>query len=72
MHHSAERAWDHVRNARILRQCIAWYRAAFLLRSPRIDKVDVLRSAKVRRAQLYYLRGRRGKAARLKEKRAVA
>jgi len=44
----------------------------FLLRSPRIDKVDVLRSAKVRRAQLYYLRGRRGKAARLKEKRAVA
>jgi large subunit ribosomal protein L19 len=44
----------------------------FLLRSPRIDKVDVLRSAKVRRAQLYYLRGRRGKAARLKEKRAVS
>jgi len=41
----------------------------FLLRSPRIDKVDVLRSAKVRRAQLYYLRGLRGKAARLKEKR---
>ena len=41
----------------------------FLLRSKRIDKVDVLRSAKVRRAQLYYLRGLRGKAARLKEKR---
>jgi len=42
----------------------------FLLRSSRIDKVQVMRSAKVRRAQLYYLRGRRGKAARLKEKRA--
>ena len=41
----------------------------FLLRSPRIDKVQVMRSAKVRRAQLYYLRERRGKAARLKEKR---
>ena len=41
----------------------------FLLRSSRIDKVQVMRSAKVRRAQLYYLRGRRGKAARLKEKR---
>jgi large subunit ribosomal protein L19 len=42
----------------------------FLLRSPRIDKVDVLRNAKVRRAQLYYLRDLRGKAARLKDKRA--
>jgi large subunit ribosomal protein L19 len=41
----------------------------FLLRSPRIDKVEVFRSAKVRRAQLYYLRDLRGKAARLKEKR---
>jgi large subunit ribosomal protein L19 len=41
----------------------------FLLRSPRIDKVEVIRSARVRRAQLYYLRGRQGKAARLKEKR---
>lgn len=41
----------------------------FLLRSPRIEKVDVLRHAQVRRAQLYYLRNLRGKAARLKEKR---
>ncbi len=40
----------------------------FLLRSPRIDKVEVFRSATVRRAQLYFLRSRRGKAARLKEK----
>jgi large subunit ribosomal protein L19 len=43
----------------------------FLLRSTRIDKVDVLRHAKVRRAQLYYLRDLRGKSARLKEKRTV-
>lgn len=41
----------------------------FLLRSPRVEKIEVLRRAKVRRAQLYYLRDRRGKAARLKEKR---
>jgi large subunit ribosomal protein L19 len=41
----------------------------FLLNSPRLEKVDVLRSGHVRRAQLYYLRDRRGKAARLKEKR---
>jgi len=39
----------------------------FLLHSPRIDKVEVLRHSKVRRAQLYFLRDRRGKAARLKE-----
>jgi large subunit ribosomal protein L19 len=32
-----------------------------------IDKIDVLRSAQVRRAKLFYLRGRRGKAARLRE-----
>jgi large subunit ribosomal protein L19 len=39
----------------------------FLLYSPRIDKVEVVRHSKVRRAQLYFLRGRRGRAARLKE-----
>lgn len=43
----------------------------FLLRSPRIEKVDIVRRAKVRRAQLYYLRNLRGKAARLKEKRTI-
>lgn len=41
----------------------------FLLKSPRIDKIEITRRAKVRRAQLYYLRDRRGKAARLKERR---
>lgn len=41
----------------------------FLLRSPRIEKIEITRRAKVRRAQLYYLRGRRGKSARLKERR---
>jgi large subunit ribosomal protein L19 len=41
----------------------------FLLRSPRIEKVEVVRHAHVRRAQLYYLRERRGRRAVLKEKR---
>jgi len=39
----------------------------FPLHSPRIDKIEVVRRSKVRRAQLYYLRDLRGKAARLKE-----
>jgi large subunit ribosomal protein L19 len=43
----------------------------FLLHSPRVEKVEVLRHAHVRRAKLYFLRGRRGKAARLREKRYV-
>ena len=41
----------------------------FLYHSPRIDKIEVVRHAKVRRAKLYYLRGRTGKSARLKERR---
>ena len=44
----------------------------FLLHSPRVEKIDVLRHAKVRRAQLYYLRGLTGKAARLKEVRPMS
>ena len=40
----------------------------FLLRSPRIEKVIVDRRSKVRRANLYYLRERTGKSARLKQK----
>jgi large subunit ribosomal protein L19 len=39
----------------------------YLLLSPRIEKVEVTRHAKVRRAQLYYFRDLRGKSARLKE-----
>ena len=39
----------------------------FPIQSKVVDKIDVLRSAKVRRAKLYYLRELRGKAARLKE-----
>ncbi len=42
---------------------------SFLLRSPRIEKIEIHRHAYVRRAQLYYLRGRTGKSARLREKR---
>ena len=40
----------------------------FLMRSPRIDKVVVERHNVVRRARLFYLRGRTGKSARLKQK----
>ncbi|MCE5259880.1 MAG: 50S ribosomal protein L19 [Chloroflexi bacterium] len=44
----------------------------FLLLSPRIEKVEVLRHSKVRRARLYFLRNTRGKASRLKEARREA
>jgi large subunit ribosomal protein L19 len=40
----------------------------FLLRSPRLDKVVVERHGQVRRAQLYFMRSRTGKSARLKQK----
>jgi large subunit ribosomal protein L19 len=39
----------------------------FPLHSPTIDKIEVLRTAKVRRAKLYFLRELKGKAARMKE-----
>ena len=39
----------------------------FLLHSPKIDSITVLRSSKVRRSKLYYLRNLRGKASRLKQ-----
>ena len=41
----------------------------FLLHSPRLDNLKVVRQGKVRRAKLYYLRGLTGKAARIKERR---
>lgn len=44
----------------------------FLLNSPRLEKIEILGHAHVRRAQLYYLRGLSGKAARLREKRIGA
>lgn len=40
----------------------------FPVHSPRIDKIEVARTGRVRRAKLYYLRDRVGKAARIKEK----
>jgi large subunit ribosomal protein L19 len=43
----------------------------FPLHSPRIERVDVVRSGRVRRSKLYYLRGLAGKAARLKERRTT-
>jgi large subunit ribosomal protein L19 len=42
----------------------------FLLHAPRLDSIKVIRRGKVRRAKLYYLRGRSGKAARIKERRS--
>ena len=39
----------------------------FPLHSPTIDKIDVIRGAKVRRAKLYFLRDLKGKAARMKD-----
>ena len=43
----------------------------FPLNSPTIDKLEVLRHGKVRRAKLYFLRDKLGKAGRLKERRSV-
>lgn len=40
----------------------------FPVMSPNIDKIELLRKGKVRRARLFYMRGRKGKAARIKEK----
>ena len=44
----------------------------FPVHSPRVDKVEVTRHGRVRRAKLYYLRDLRGKAARIKERRYIA
>ena len=42
---------------------------SFMLHSPRVEQIEVIRHAYVRRAQLYFLRGRQQKSARLKERR---
>jgi len=42
----------------------------FLVHSPRVDKIEIIRRGDVRRARLYYLRDRVGKATRIKEKRS--
>jgi large subunit ribosomal protein L19 len=42
---------------------------SFLLHSPRLDRVEIVRHNRVRRKNLYYMRGLRGKAARLEERR---
>ena len=44
----------------------------FPLHSPTVDKIEVLRGAKVRRAKLYFLRDLKGKAARMKEQKRDA
>lgn len=41
----------------------------FLIHSPRIADIEVIRTGRVRRAKLYYLRGRTGRAARIRERR---
>lgn len=44
----------------------------FPLHAPTVTGIEVVRRGRVRRAKLYYLRGRRGKAARIAEKRATS
>ena len=39
----------------------------FPLHSPRVDRIEIVRKGKVRRAKLYYLRGLQGKAAKIKD-----
>lgn len=43
----------------------------FPVHAPTIDKIEIVKRARVRRAKLYYLRARRGKASRMKEKRTA-
>jgi large subunit ribosomal protein L19 len=44
----------------------------FPVHAPRVDRVEVLRTGRVRRAKLYFLRGRTGRAARIRERRRPA
>jgi len=41
----------------------------FMIHAPRLERIEVLRHGKVRRAKLYFLRGRTGRAARIRERR---
>ncbi len=41
----------------------------FPIHAPRVDRIEVLRNGRVRRARLYFLRGRTGRAARIRERR---
>jgi large subunit ribosomal protein L19 len=43
----------------------------FMIHSPRIDKIDVLRHGDVRQGRLYYLRGKVGREARIRERRGL-
>jgi large subunit ribosomal protein L19 len=43
----------------------------FPLHARTIEKIEVVKQARVRRAKLYYLRGKKGKAGRMKERRAA-
>jgi large subunit ribosomal protein L19 len=43
----------------------------FPLHSPTVEKIEILKRGKVRRAKLYYLKGKKGKAAKIKEKERV-
>ena len=65
------RAGDGVREAFTVRKVSfgVGVERTFPLHSPIIDKIEVARRGNIRRAKLYYLRGLRGKAAKIKEKR---
>ena len=49
-------------------ECLGAVERVFQLYSPNIDSIELIRSGKVRRAKLYYLRDRSGKSARINEK----
>ena len=57
---------DHHRAPHLLR--VSVWRRSSPVHSPSIDKIEVVRNGAVRRAKLYYLRGRVGKGAKVKEK----
>jgi large subunit ribosomal protein L19 len=65
------RAGDGIREAFTVRKVSfgVGVERTFPLHSPIIDKIELERRGDVRRAKLYYLRGLRGKAAKIKEKR---